>query len=138
MTSTFLATTPAAPGDEPRFTVFYEGGYLALWMYDRIEVNGEVVYAPEEFDPWFEQDRVFIEAVHTGNRALLLNDYADGLYSLAPVLAGWEVGAARWGIDCGGRIYGELSVGRIARRWGAAGGYREFLGLRPAADSEHG
>ncbi len=90
MTSTFLATTPAAPGDEPRFTVFYEGGYLALWMYDRIEVNGEVVYAPEEFDPWFEQDRVFIEAVRTGNRALLLNDYADGLYSLAPVLAGWE------------------------------------------------
>jgi predicted dehydrogenase len=90
MTSTFLATTLAAPGDEPRFTVFYEGGYLALWMYDRIEVNGEVVYAPEEFDPWFEQDRVFIEAVRTGNRALLLNDYADGLYSLAPVLAGWE------------------------------------------------
>ena len=49
-----------------------------------------MVYAPEEFDPWFEQDRVFIEAVRTGNRALLLNDYADGLYSLAPVLAGWE------------------------------------------------
>ena len=90
MTSTFLATAPAAPGDEPRFTVFYEGGCLALWMYDRIEVNGEVAYAPEEFDPWFEQDRAFIEAVRTGNRTLLLNDYADGLHSLAPVLAGWE------------------------------------------------
>ncbi|MDE2733061.1 MAG: Gfo/Idh/MocA family oxidoreductase, partial [Gemmatimonadota bacterium] len=33
MTSTFLSTTPTAPSDEPRFTVFYEGGYLALWMY---------------------------------------------------------------------------------------------------------
>lgn len=90
MTSTFLATSPSAPGDEPRFTIFYEGGYLALWMYDRLEVNGEVVYEPEEFDPWFAQDQAFIEAVRTGNRALILNDYADGLSSLGPVLAGWE------------------------------------------------
>jgi myo-inositol 2-dehydrogenase/D-chiro-inositol 1-dehydrogenase len=90
MTSTFLATAPTTPGNEPRFTIFYEGGYLALWMYQRIEVDGETVYEPEEFDPWFEQDRIFIEAVRTGNRTLILNDYADGLYSLAPVLAGWE------------------------------------------------
>jgi len=90
MTSTFLSTTPVAPGDQPRFTIFYEGGYLALWMYDRIEINGEIVYEAEEFDPWFAQDRAFTEAVRTGDRALILNDYADGLHSLGPVLAGWE------------------------------------------------
>jgi predicted dehydrogenase len=90
MTSTFLSTTPTAPPNQPNFTLFYAGGYLSLWMYDRIEVNGETVYEPEAFDPWFEQDRVFIEAVRTGNREFILNDYADGLYSLAPVLAGWE------------------------------------------------
>ena len=90
MTSTFLATAADALGNEPRFTIFYEGGYLALWMYDRIEVNGETVYTPEEFDPWFAQDEAFTEAVRTGDRSLILNDYADGLYSLAPVLAGWE------------------------------------------------
>jgi predicted dehydrogenase len=90
MSSTFLATTPTAPGDEPRFTIFYEGGYLALWMYERIEVNGEIVYEPEEFDPWFAQDQAFTEAVRTGDSTLILNDYSDGLYSLGPVLAGWE------------------------------------------------
>lgn len=43
------------------------------------------------FDPWFEQDRVFIETVRTGDTGgTLLNDYHDGLFSLAPVLAGWE------------------------------------------------
>jgi myo-inositol 2-dehydrogenase/D-chiro-inositol 1-dehydrogenase len=86
---TFLACTPAAPS-EPYFTAFYEGGYLAIYQYDRIEVNGELHYKAEEFNPWFEQDRVFIEAVQTGNRDLLSNDYHDGLYSLGPVLAGWE------------------------------------------------
>ncbi|MEE2873384.1 MAG: Gfo/Idh/MocA family oxidoreductase [Candidatus Latescibacterota bacterium] len=90
MSSTFLATTPTAPGDEPRFTIFYEGGYLALWMYERIEVNGEIVYEPEEFDPWFAQDQAFTEAVRTGDSTLILNDYSDGLFSLGPVLAGWE------------------------------------------------
>ena len=89
MTSTFLATGTTGP-DEPRFTVFYEGGYLALAMYDWIKVDGKTVYEPEDFDPWFEQDRVFVEAVLSGDRSLILNDYADGLRSLAPVLAGWE------------------------------------------------
>ena len=79
--------------------------------------------------PWFEQDRVFIEAVRTGNRALLLNDYADGLYSLAPVLAGWESARRGGELIAVAEFMAELSVGRIARRWGAAGGYREFLGI---------
>ena len=59
-------------------------------MYDWIKVDGKTVYEPEDFAPWFEQDRVFVEAVLSGDRSLILNDYADGLLSLAPVLAGWE------------------------------------------------
>jgi predicted dehydrogenase len=90
MSMTFLATAPTPPAGEPPFTVFYEGGYLSLWMYDRLEMNGEVVYRAEDFDPWFEQDRVFVEAVRRGDAADLLNDYQDGLLSLAPVLAGWQ------------------------------------------------
>ena len=78
------------PPSEPWFTLFYEGGYLSLFGYERIEENGEVVYEAEEFDPWFEQDRVFVDAVRTGDGSALLNDYADGLKSLAPVLAGWS------------------------------------------------
>ena len=97
MTLTFVS---AAPGfrAEPWFTIFYEGGYLAVYGYDSIEVNGETVYQAEEFDPWFEQDRIFIEAVRTSNPSLLLNDYHDGLFSLAPVLAGWE--SARRNGEC--------------------------------------
>lgn len=90
MAMTFLSTAPKPPPGEPPFTVFYEGGYLALWMYDRLEVDGEVAYRAEEFDPWFEQDRVFIEAVRCRDQGLLRNDYADGLKSLGPVLAGWD------------------------------------------------
>ena len=90
MSMTFLSTVATPPADEPPFTLFYEGGYLYLWMYDRLEMNGEVVYRAEEFDPWFEQDRVFIEAVRSGDDRGLFNDYEDGLRSLAPVLAGWE------------------------------------------------
>jgi hypothetical protein len=86
---TFVSAAPL-PAAEPPFTVLYEGGSLALWMYDRIEVNGQVAYRAEEFDPWFEQDRVFVEAVRSGSPDGILNDYHDGLYSLAPVLAGWE------------------------------------------------
>ena len=33
---------------------------------------------------------LFIEAIRTGDAGLLRNDYHDGLYSLGPVLAGWE------------------------------------------------
>ncbi|MEE2658657.1 MAG: Gfo/Idh/MocA family oxidoreductase [Candidatus Latescibacterota bacterium] len=87
-----------APPDTPWFTVFYEGGYIAVYGYDRIEQNGEVVYIANEFDPWYEQDRVFIDAVATGDGSGILNDYRDGLKSLAPVLAGWQ--SARSGGTC--------------------------------------
>jgi hypothetical protein len=66
------------------------GGSLHLGSYQELEVDGQVIFHGGEFDPWFEHDRRFIEAVRTGDRGLLLNDYHDGLYSLAPVLAGWE------------------------------------------------
>jgi predicted dehydrogenase len=98
MSMTFVSAAPAGIGDEPWFTIFYEGGCLAIYRYDRIEVNSEKVYQAEEFDPWFEQDRLFIEAVRAGNANLLLNDYHDGLFSLAPVLAGWE--SARRNGEC--------------------------------------
>ena len=47
------------------------------------------------YDPWYEQDRRFVEDVRqrlcgASEGSLLLNDYYDGLKSLAPVLAGWE------------------------------------------------
>ena len=58
--------------------------------YDRIEMNGRTVYRAEEFNPWFELDRRFCEAVRTGDGSGLLNDYRDGLFTLAPLLAGWE------------------------------------------------
>ena len=89
-TLTFVSATSQPPAGEPYFTVFYEGGHLALFGYERIEEDGEVVYEADEFDPWFEQDRVFIDAVQRGDGSGLLNDYADGLKSLAPVLAGWN------------------------------------------------
>lgn len=89
MTMTFLNTTPVRPPNEPWFTIFYEGGYLALHGYERLEVNGETIYTAEPFDPWFEQTRCFIEAVRTKDASLLQSDYHDGLFSLAPVLAGW-------------------------------------------------
>ncbi|NKB65878.1 MAG: hypothetical protein GKR89_02340 [Candidatus Latescibacteria bacterium] len=98
MSMNFTAATPVAPPGEPPFTIFFAGGYLALWQYDRLEINGEVAYRAEEFDPWFEQDRLFVEAVQSGDDSALLNDYHDGLYSLAPVLAGWE--SARQGGVC--------------------------------------
>ena len=90
MTMTFVCSTPSQPPDEPYFTVYYEGGYLGIHGYDHIDVNGESVYEAEEFNPWFELDRRFCEAVRSGDGSDLLNDYHDGLYSLAPVLAGWE------------------------------------------------
>ena len=80
----------SVPPSEPWFTVFHEGGYLAIFGYERIEENGEVVYEADPFDPWFEQDRIFVDAVRSGDGSALLNDYADGLKSLAPVLAGWS------------------------------------------------
>jgi len=90
MTMSFISASPGGLRGEPWFTIFYEGGCLSLHRYDRVEVNGKTVYQGEDFNPWFEQDRIFIEAVRTGNTNALLNDYHDGLFSLAPVLAGWE------------------------------------------------
>lgn len=75
---------------QPWFTIYYEGGRLALYGYEQIEVNGTRVYQGSAFDPWLEHTRRFIEAVRTGDGRHLLNDYHDGLYSLAPILAGWE------------------------------------------------
>ncbi len=89
MTLNFISAGPS-PKDEPWFTVFYEGGHLTIYRYDRIEVNGELFYQAEDFNPWLEQDKTFIRAVQTGDASILQSDYHDGLFSLAPVLAGWE------------------------------------------------
>ena len=97
MTLNFVAAG-SGPKDEPRFTIFYEGGCLEIHGYDKIVVNGEVLYAADEFDPWLEQDKTFIGAVQSGDRSLLLSDYYDGLFSLAPILAGWE--SSRRGGEC--------------------------------------
>ena len=90
MTVTFvLVTDRPAPG-QPWFTVFYEGGTLAIYGYDRIDVDGETVTRGEAFDPWLAQDRAFTSAVRAGDGSLLLSDYHDGLHTLAPVLAAWD------------------------------------------------
>ncbi len=89
MTLNFVSAGPS-PNEEPWFTVFYEGGCLTIYKYERIEVNNQAVYRADEFDPWLEQDTTFIRAVQNAEPSLLLNDYHDGLFSLAPVLAGWE------------------------------------------------
>ena len=60
--------------------------------------NGETIYEADEFDPWLEQDKTFIRAVQSGDASLLLSDYYDGLFSLAPILAGWE--SSRRGGEC--------------------------------------
>lgn len=97
MTLNFISAGPS-PNDEPWFTVFYEGGHLTIYRYDRIEVNGEQIYQAEEFNPWLEQDRTFIRAVQAGDASILQSDYHDGLFSLAPVLAGWQ--SARRNGEC--------------------------------------
>jgi len=80
--------------NSPVFTILYEGGRLDVfresptsWSY---EVDGETVVDREEFNPWMEQDRLFIEAIQQGSDAAMHNDYHDGLNTLAPLLAGWE------------------------------------------------
>ena len=97
MTMTFVRADPSGT-PQPWFTFFFEGGRMEIFNYDRIDLNGETVYRDEDFDPWFEQDRVFVEAVRSGRPGGILNDYHDGLYSLAPVLAGWD--SARQGGRC--------------------------------------
>lgn len=79
-----------APKPSTQFKIFYEGGYLELFLYDRVELDGQVAFQAEPFDPWLEHDRLFIQAVRTGDHNLLDNDYHNGLSTLAPLLAGWE------------------------------------------------
>ena len=97
MTMTLVDGVGSAPPGN-WFTVLYEGGHLALHGYDRIERDGVTVFRGEPFDPWAAQDRAFVEAVRAGDPSLVLNDYHDGLSTLAPVLAGWE--SARRGGQC--------------------------------------
>jgi len=89
-TMTFMTADGTGGNNRPWFTFYFDGGYLETYGYDRIEMNGDVVFKGEEFDPWFEQTRVFIDAVKTGDGSGILNDYHDGLFSLGPILAGWE------------------------------------------------
>ena len=90
----FLQGTNSGSDEEPLFTFHYEGGCLAIrreggssWS---ASVDGEPFDSIDGFDPWMAQDRCFIRAVAENNPDLILNDYHDGLYSLAPILAGWE------------------------------------------------
>tara|TARA_B100000029_G_scaffold516797_2_gene634463 strand:- start:55578 stop:56585 length:1008 start_codon:yes stop_codon:yes gene_type:complete len=86
----FIEENPIGLGEEPYFKIFFEGGQLALFGYERIEINNKIVYEAEQFDPWLAQDTVFIEAVRSNKPEILLSNYQDGLQSLAPILAGWE------------------------------------------------
>ena len=97
MTVAFVCAGPGGPANEPYFLICFEGGYLGVHGYERIEMNGRTVYEAEDFNPWFELDRRFCEAVRTGDGSALLNDYRDGLSTLAPLLAGWE-SAKRGGV----------------------------------------
>ena len=90
MTMTFLSASPGQPAGEPYFLFYYQGGYLGVHNYSYIDMNGERVFTAQDFNPWFEEDRVFVEAIRTGDGSAILNDYHDGLYTLAPLLAGWE------------------------------------------------
>ena len=89
MTLSFVASAGSGAYRAPWFTFLTEDGCLEIHRYERIDLNGETVYQAEDFDPWFEQTRVFIEAIRTGDGSGILNDYHDGLFTLAPVLAGW-------------------------------------------------
>ena len=91
MSMTFLHTSPHQPDDEPLFLFYYEGGYLAIRKHlPGIEMNGELVFKAEEFQPWRELDRVFVNAISTRDGSALLNDFSDGLKTHAPLLAAWE------------------------------------------------
>jgi predicted dehydrogenase len=85
----FIEADPTGLGEEPYFKIYFEGGRLAIFGYERIELNDEVVYDATPFNPWLLQDQTFIEAIRTNKPDLLLSDYHDGLKSLAPILAGW-------------------------------------------------
>ena len=88
-TLTFIECDPTGPGEEPYFKIYFDGGRLSVFGYERIEVNDEVVYEADPFDPWLAQDQAFVEAVRSNDQGLLQSDYHDGLRSLAPILASW-------------------------------------------------
>ncbi|HAA73841.1 TPA: hypothetical protein DCE37_01820, partial [Candidatus Latescibacteria bacterium] len=94
----FLADGPVSKGrrDVPLFSYYYTGGRLDVyrgggktWSY---ELNGELV-REETFDPWEAHDQVFMEAVRTGDRSEIRNDYTDGLGTILPLLAARESAA---------------------------------------------
>ncbi len=89
-TLTFIECDPTGPGEEPYFKIHFDGGRLAVFGYERVELNDEVVYEADPFDPWLAQDRAFVEAVRSNDPGHLQSDYHDGLRSLAPILASWE------------------------------------------------
>ena len=93
VTVTFVESRDCRMSGLPSFDVYYEGGRLSIRRHDRsiwsMDIDGQNEYR-DEFDPWLAQDRLFVEAVRRGNDGLLLNDYQDGLYSLAPILAARE------------------------------------------------
>lgn len=89
-TLTFIECDPAGPGEEPYFKIHFDGGRLSVFGYERIELNDEVVYEADPFDPWLAQDQAFVEAVRSKDSGLLQSDYHDGLRSLAPILACWD------------------------------------------------
>jgi myo-inositol 2-dehydrogenase/D-chiro-inositol 1-dehydrogenase len=89
----FISATRIPPCDQPIFTIYYEGGWVGIyrrqgntWAY-AIDGGPQI---DDDSDAWLEQDRTFINAVRTGDRDLILNDFQDGLSTLGPVLAGWE------------------------------------------------
>ena len=73
-----------------RFVVYFEGGELTVHNYAHIKINGKTIYEAKAYNPWFELDRRFCETISSGDDSNMLNDYHDGLKSLAPVLAAWE------------------------------------------------
>jgi predicted dehydrogenase len=100
-TVTFVDVCADQPVALPAFHIYYVGGWLANRRRDQfawsMAVDGGEP-CQDRTDPWFEQDRLFIQAIRSGDRGLLLNDYHDGLYSLAPVLAARQ--SARRGGAC--------------------------------------
>lgn len=87
----------------PGFFFAYKGGILEVG-HDQLTDNGELVFRAEPAGPalgsedpyldptgpWFLSVKAFIEAVRTGDRSRIRNDFSDGLLSLAPILAARE------------------------------------------------
>ncbi len=94
---TLLADDVRAPGRRvvPLFSFAFVGGWVDVYREDgkvwSCEVNGELA-GTETFDPWAEHDRVFIEAVRSGDPTAIRNDYRDGMQTIGPVLAAIQSG----------------------------------------------